>query len=93
MALQFAPVRTNVRGVSQRNVPSSLNHDPEAVRWAVKRSGLTQAHLARALEISEGHMSEILGGTRSARQALLIRLAAELNCPVVILESKQAVAS
>lgn len=72
-----------------RNIPSTLNHDPEAVKWAVQRSGLTQADVAGQLGISPGHLSEILSGTRSARQQTLIKLAGVLNCPVVVLEAKR----
>lgn len=68
---------------------SPLNHDPEAVRWAIKKSGLTQRALAEQLDISTGLLSEILSGTRNARQPLLERMAEILNCPVVVLESKR----
>lgn len=69
---------------------SPLNHDPEAVRWALTKSGYTQAQLADEVGVSRGLMSEILKGTRNARQPLLQQIARALNCPVVILESKRS---
>lgn len=68
---------------------SPLNHDPEAVRWALKKSGLTQREFAERISCSPGQLSEILKGTRNARQPLLERMADELNCPIVVLESKR----
>lgn len=50
---------------------SPLNHDPEALRWALTKSGYTQAQLAAEVQISRGLMSEIVKGTRNARQPLL----------------------
>lgn len=68
-----------------------LDHEPAAVRYALRKAGLTQAELARQLGKSQGHVSEILSGTRNAPPALLARLAEVLNCPVVVLEAKQPV--
>ena len=65
-----------------------LNHSPEALKYALKQSGMTQRDLADAVKISRGLLSEILGGTRNAKQELLVKMAHVLNCPVVILEAK-----
>lgn len=67
---------------------SALNHSPEGVRYALKQSGLTQKALADAVGISTSLLSEILSGTRNAKQDLLRAMARELNCPVVVLEAK-----
>lgn len=71
---------------------SPLDHEPEALRYALKKSGMTQAAFAEALDISPGHLSEMLKGTRNAKPALLQQMAVILNCPVVVLERKVAVA-
>lgn len=68
--------------------PAVLNHEPEAVAWAIKRSGYTQRFVAANLGISPGLLSEICNGTRSCAQDLLIEMADLLNCPIVVLESK-----
>lgn len=70
---------------------SPLDHEPEALRWALKKSGLTQAEFAKKIGKSEGLVSEILRGTRNAKPALLIEIAKVLNCPVVVLERKRDV--
>lgn len=69
---------------------SPLNHEPEAVAWAIKRSGLTQQDVAERSGISKSLLSEICKGTRNAKQDVLGRIASVLNCPVVVLESKSA---
>lgn len=66
-----------------------LNHDPEAMRWALEKSGLTQLALAEAVGCSRSLMSELLAGTRSAGSARLRQIAKALNCPVVVLEAKR----
>lgn len=71
----------------QRNSP--LNHDPEAVRYAVRKSGLTQLAIAEQLKVSASQVSEWLNGTRNITQPNLVRLAELLNCPVVVLEAKR----
>jgi transcriptional regulator with XRE-family HTH domain len=68
-----------------------LDHDPEAVVWARKAKGATQAWLANAIGVSAGHMSEIESGTRNAHPALLKKIAEALNCPVSVLERKREV--
>lgn len=69
---------------------SPLNHEPEAVSWAIKRSGLTQQDVAEQAGISKSLLSEICKGTRNAKQDVLSRIAGVLNCPVVVLEAKVA---
>lgn len=74
-----------------------MNHAPEAVAWAIKKSGMTQTQVIEALAangvtVSKGHLSEILKGTRNCRQPLLEAIAVVLNCPVVVLERKRDVA-
>lgn len=66
-----------------------LDHDPEALRYALAKSGLTQLALARAVDRSPGFISEVLAGTRNTGTALLPKLAAVLNCPVVVIEAKR----
>lgn len=77
---------------NKRNSP--LNHEPEALEWAIRKSGLTQAALIdllaeRDVKVSKGQLSEIVKGTRNCRQPLLEAIAAALNCPVVALERKR----
>lgn len=76
---------TNRRGYRK----SPLFHDPEALRWALNRvEGASQAWLAREVDISQGHLSEILVGTRNCPPDLLRRVARALNCPRSMLERK-----
>lgn len=78
-----------------------FDHDPEALAWAIKKSGYNQTELLKALAagdprgnnkvvISKSHLSEMLGGTRNCRQPHLEAIAKVLNCPVVVLERKRA---
>lgn len=69
--------------------PTRLNQEPAAVRWARKRSGLTQAALAKRAGLSRSLVVEIEGGTRNATDENLIKLAEAMNCPVVVLERKR----
>lgn len=59
------------------------------MRWARKRSGLTQTQLAGRAGLSRTLVVEIEGGTRNATDENLIKLAAAMNCPVVVLERKR----
>jgi transcriptional regulator with XRE-family HTH domain len=68
---------------------SPLGHDPEALAWALKKSGLTQVAFAEQIGKSAGLVSEILKGTRNATPALLLEMAKALNCPIVVLEAKR----
>ncbi|MDX3239745.1 helix-turn-helix transcriptional regulator [Streptomyces sp. ME03-5709C] len=66
-----------------------LRHLPEAVTYAREQAGLTKRALAVAVGISEQLMSDIESGWRSATDDTLNRLAAELNCPRVVLEARR----
>lgn len=73
---------------------SPLNHEPEALAWAVTKSGYTQTQLLVELHkagnsVSKGQLSEIIKGTRNCQQPLLVAIAKVLNCPVVALERKR----
>lgn len=70
---------------------SPLDHEPEALQWALKKSGLSQAEFAEKIGKSQSLVSEILRGTRNAKPALLIEMARALNCPVVVLERKREI--
>jgi DNA-binding XRE family transcriptional regulator len=72
---------------SKRKRPRVLHHEPEAVTWARKKSGLTKRALAQAVGISEQLMNEIESGWRSATPTNLMKIANALNCPVVMLEN------
>lgn len=77
--------------VKQRTRPGPLNHEPEAVIWARKAKGWTQAALARHLGVSPSLICEIEKGTRNATPHLLTQIAGALNCPVSVLERKRVV--
>lgn len=69
-----------------------LNHEPEAVVYARKKAGLSQAaalELLKPIIRSPGHLSEIESGKRNATDAVLQRMAAIYNCPLVVLERKR----
>jgi transcriptional regulator with XRE-family HTH domain len=59
------------------------------VTWAREKAGLTKRALAGEVGISEQLMGEIESGWRSATPANLARIAAALNCPLVVLERKR----
>lgn len=71
---------------------SPLDHEPEALRYALDNSGLTQKQFAAQLRKSQSLISEILKGTRNATPALIGDMARVLNCPRVVLERKREVA-
>jgi DNA-binding XRE family transcriptional regulator len=75
--------------VYKRRRPRTLHHEPAAVTWARKKSGLTKRALAKEVGISEQLMNEIESGWRNATPANLMKIAEVLNCPVVFLERKQ----
>lgn len=62
------------------------------MRWARKKSGLTQTQLAERAGMSRTLVVEIEGGTRNATDENLIKLAEAMNCPVVVLERKREAA-
>ncbi|WP_413808192.1 helix-turn-helix transcriptional regulator [Streptomyces sp. OE57] len=65
-----------------------LDHSPEGVAFAREAASKTKRALAEALRISEQLMCDIEAGRRNAPPDLLERMAAELNCPVVVLQAK-----
>lgn len=68
---------------------SPLDHDPEALAYALKQSGLSQKELAAAIGKSQSLISEMLKGTRNATPAQITKMAQALNCPRVVLEAKR----
>jgi len=66
-----------------------LDHEPTAVAYARRQSGLSQTELAKRLGISLALLSMIETGTRNASHALMRRMATELDCPKVVLERKR----
>lgn len=76
---------------SPEGAPRRLNHEPKAVTYARENAGLTQAALAERVGISFQLMSDIERGYRNATPATIKKLAAALNCPRVVLESKREV--
>ena len=75
--------------MANRRAPLRLNHEPDAVRFARKKAGLTQTALAELTGLSRTLIVEIEAGTRSATPANLTKIAEILNCPVVFLERKR----
>lgn len=73
----------------RRRPKRPLNHEPEAVTYAREKAGLTKRALAAQVGISEQLMGEIESGRRNATPEKLIKIAAILNCPLVILERKR----
>lgn len=69
-----------------------LEHAPEGVTYARERAGLTKRALAEGLGISEQLMCDIEAGRRNAAPDLQERMAAELHCPVVVLQAKSRTA-
>ena len=72
---------------------SALDHSPEGLDYALRKSGLTQADFAAQIGKSASYVSEIRKGTRNANPALLMKMAQVLNCPLVVLEAKRDVAA
>lgn len=68
---------------------SPLDHDPEALTWAIKKSGLSQREFADQIGMSASMVSEMKKGVRNATPATMRRMATVLNCPVVVLERKR----
>ena len=70
-----------------------LNHEPEAVRFARERAGLTRTQLAEMVGVSVPLISQIEStgpNARNATPATLMKIASALNCPVVFLERKRS---
>lgn len=70
----------------RRERPTRLNQNPGAVTWAREMAGLTKRQLAAAAGFSEQLMGEIESGWRNATAVNLLKIAAALKCPVVVLE-------
>lgn len=68
---------------------SPLDHDPEALQWALDKSGMTQRDFAAAIGKSPSLVSEMLKGTRNATPAVIQLMAKALNCPRTVLERKR----
>lgn len=66
-----------------------LDHEPEAVAYALDNSGLTMTQLAEMCGVSLSLISEIIAGTRNATPVMIGKLASALNCPRVVLERKR----
>jgi DNA-binding XRE family transcriptional regulator len=77
-------------GARKRERARKLHQEPEAVTWVRERTGLTKRALADMVGISEQLMGEIESGWRSATPINLVKIAAVLDCPVVVLERKRA---
>jgi len=75
---------------TRRGPKDPLDHEPEAVRYARERAGLTQQELADRCEppVARSLITEIENGTRNATPLMIGRLATALNCPRVVLERK-----
>lgn len=69
---------------------SPLDHEPQAVTYAREQAGLTRTRLAEMCGVTVSLISEIEKGTRNATPAMIRKMAAALNCPVVVLERKRA---
>lgn len=72
-----------------KRAPETFNHEPEAVTYAREKAGLTRTELADRLGVALSLISQIESGNRNATPAMLLKLAAALNCPVVVLERKR----
>lgn len=78
--------------MSQRRPPKDpLDHDPEALRQAIKETKPrpTNRQIAEALGCSESLVSEMVAGTRNANDERIAALAEYLGCPVWILKAKE----
>lgn len=81
---------TVVRMAEPRTKPKEpLDHEPDAVAYALDQSGLTKAQLAERCGCSPSLITEIINGTRNATPPMILKLARALNCPRVILERKR----
>lgn len=67
-----------------------VEHDADALAWAMRRAGWRQASLAREVGISRSLLSEALKGTRGLSPAVVNKIAEVLGCPVTVLERKAA---
>ena len=59
--------------------------NPDALKVIRERSGLSQAALGRAANVSQGHISQLESGAKEPRPDMVRRLAAALRVPVTAL--------
>lgn len=76
------------RKTSRRPRGAPLDHAPEGVTYAREAAGLKKAALATTLGISKQLMGDIEAGRRNAGPDLLEAMAAQLDCPLVVLQAK-----
>lgn len=69
--------------------PPTLNHEPEAVRYARDNAGLGLTEAARLIGKSPQLLADIEAGRRNATPVVLKAMAAVYNCPRVVLERKR----
>lgn len=67
-----------------------MDHDPQALRQAIKGARKTQAEVAVAMGCSISLVSEWVAGTRNANDDRIDALADFLGCPRWVLASKVA---
>lgn len=67
----------------------TLNHEPEAVRYARDNAGLPLSEAARRIGKSPQLLADIEAGRRNATPAVLKAMAEVYNCPRVVLERKR----
>ncbi|MGA5340487.1 helix-turn-helix transcriptional regulator [Streptomyces griseoincarnatus] len=65
-----------------------LDHAPEGVAYARRQAGLTQQELGAVLGLTRQRIWDIEAGRRNASPELLERMAARLDCPLVVLQAK-----
>lgn len=75
--------------LQRKQAKQPLDHEPEAVAYARKKSGLSKTEAASALGVSLSLISEIEAGTRNATPTMQQRMAKAFNCPLVVLERKR----
>lgn len=75
----------------RNRVPDVLRHEPEALVYARRVTGMTQAELARKVGVARSLINELEAGKRSATVRMLEKLAEVLGCPLVVLERKRVV--
>jgi transcriptional regulator with XRE-family HTH domain len=63
--------------------PMMIN--PDALKVIRERSGLSQAALGRAANVSQGHISQLEAGLKEPRPEMVRRLASALGVPVIAL--------
>lgn len=74
--------------LSRRPRGAPLDHAPEGVAYARRQAGLTLQELGEALGLTRQRIWDIETGRRNAPPELLERMAARLNCPLVVLQAK-----